>query len=114
MSPPDGLEMSQIPRSVRGALGKSQGHAARQAKANIAPNVTSGRPGRLSKTVRPGCSNRDPAFFARVELLGGSMSATAGWMLVFSQFKQVLELPTSFFGYGSVGIRGAAGPMDGL
>jgi hypothetical protein len=42
------------------------------------------------------------------------MTATAGWILVFSQFKQVLVLPLSLFGYGSIGIRGAAGPMDGL
>ena len=46
--------------------------------------------------------------------LGGAMTTTAGWMLVFSQFKQVLVLPVSFSGYGGVGIRGAAGPMDGL
>jgi len=40
--------------------------------------------------------------------------ATAGWILVFSQFKQVMVLPMSFFDYGSLGIGGYAGPMDGL
>ena len=34
--------------------------------------------------------------------------------LVSSQFKQVLVLPISFFGYGSIGIRGSGGPMDRL
>ena len=42
------------------------------------------------------------------------MTAPPGWMLVFSQFKQVLVLPMSFFGHGSIGIRGASGPMNGL
>ena len=49
-----------------------------------------------------------------VELSGGSMTGTAGQMLVFSQLKQVLGLPVSFSGYGGVGISGATGPMDGL
>src|SRR2546430_13410020 len=31
-----------------------------------------------------------------------------------SQMKQVLILPISFFGYGSIGIRGVGGSMDSL
>jgi hypothetical protein len=43
-----------------------------------------------------------------------ALTAPAGWILVFSQFKQVLVLPVSFFDHGSIGIGGCAGPMDGL
>jgi hypothetical protein len=32
----------------------------------------------------------------------------------FLKLEQVLVLPISFFGYGSIGIRGAGGSMDGL
>jgi hypothetical protein len=31
-------------------------------------------------------------------------TAPAGWILAFSQFKQVMVLPASFFDYGSIGI----------
>jgi hypothetical protein len=43
-----------------------------------------------------------------------ALTAPAGWILAFSQFKQVMVLPASFFDYGSIGIGGCAGPMDGL
>lgn len=40
--------------------------------------------------------------------------ARMGLLAVFSQFKQVLDLPTSFPGYGGVGVKGAGGSMDRL
>jgi len=56
-----------------------------------------------------------PSSAARpITIRNRALTAPAGWILVFSQFKQVMVLPMSFFDYGSLGIGGCAGPMDGL
>ncbi len=47
-------------------------------------------------------------------VVGRIKRAAPGWWLSVSQLKQVSVLPLSFFGYGIIGMRGAAGPMDGL
>src|SRR3990172_11328216 len=97
-----------------GAGGGGGGGAAGRWRGGGAP-----RPGskckcayRYSETQLNGLELSGPA--SPISIRNRALMATAGWILVFSQFKQVMVLPMSFFDYGSLGIGGYAGPMDGL